>query len=71
MGAELCAYKGDNIANFLALAIDNGYTVERLATYSFPHLSSEAVIGSAAKIALDKLKRTGKYKKPLSPTSVI
>ena len=71
MGAELCAYKGDKIANFLALAIDNGYTVERLATYSFPHLSSEAVIGSAAKIALDKLKRTGKYKKPLSPTSVI
>ncbi len=62
LGAELCAYKGDKIANFLAVAIENNYTVERLAEYSFFNLSSESAIGVAARLAIEKLKKSNKFK---------
>src|SRR5574344_972451 len=57
LGAELCAYKGDKIANFLALAMENNYTVERLADYSYNNLSSESAIGVAAKEAIIRLEK--------------
>lgn len=55
LGAELCAYKGDKIANFLALAMENNYTVEHLADYSYNSLSAESAIGVAAKEAIIRL----------------
>lgn len=57
LGAELCAFKGDKIAQLLALAMENGLTVETLAKYSFFNLSAETVITKAAQEALKKLNK--------------
>ena len=62
LGAELCAYKGDKIANFLALAMENNYTVEKLSEYNFTNLSAESAIGIAAQNAVDKLKKSNKFR---------
>ncbi|WP_281071666.1 FAD-dependent oxidoreductase [Succinivibrio dextrinosolvens] len=62
LGAELCAYKGDKIANFLALAMENNYTVEKLSEYNFANLSAESAIGIAAQNAVDKLKKSNKFR---------
>ena len=55
LGAEICAYKGDKIAQFLALAMENSMTVEMLAAYEYFHLSAESAIGDAAREAVEKL----------------
>ena len=57
MGAELCAFKGDKIAQLLALAMENELTVDTLAQYSFFNLSAETVITQAAQEALRKLNK--------------
>ena len=57
LGAELCAYKGDKIAQFLALAMENELTVEELAQYPYYHLSAESIIGVAAVEAGKKLNK--------------
>ena len=62
LGAEICAYRGDKIANFLALAMENNYTVERLSEYNFPNLSAESAIGIAAQNTVDKLKKSNKFR---------
>ncbi len=62
LGAELCAYRGDKIANFIALAMENSYTVEKLADYNFSSLSAESAIGIAAQNAVEKLKESNKFR---------
>ena len=62
LGAEICAYRGDKIANFLALAMENNYTVERLSEYNFANLSAESAIGIAAQNTVDKLKKSNKFR---------
>ena len=57
LGAELCAFKGDKIAQLLALAMENELTVDTLAQYSFFNLSAETVITQAAQEALRKLNK--------------
>ncbi len=62
LGAEFCAYKGDKIANFLALAMENGYTVEKLSEYCFSNLSAESAIGVAARNAVETLRKNHKFR---------
>lgn len=57
LGAEICAYKGDQIAQFLALAMQKNMTVDELSQFTYCHLSAESVIGLAAKEALRKLNK--------------
>lgn len=57
LGAELCAFKGDKIAQLLALAMENELTVDTLAQYSFFNLSAETVITQAAKEAVKRLNK--------------
>ena len=57
LGAELCAFKGDKIAQLLALAMENKLTVDTLAQYSFFNLSAETVITQAAKEAVKRLNK--------------
>ncbi len=56
MGAEICAFDGEHIAEILALAIHNGATVENLASFNFYHLSVESTITEASQEALRTLK---------------
>lgn len=58
LGAEICAYKGDQIAQFLALAMQKKMTVDELSEFAYYHLSAESIIGLAAKDACLKLSKS-------------
>lgn len=57
LGAELCAFEGDKIAQFLALAMENSLTVEDLSNYVYYNLSPESAVGIASKQALATLSK--------------
>ena len=57
LGAELCAFKGDKIAQLLAFAMESNATVDQLADYPFFNMSAESTIALAAKEACARLNK--------------
>lgn len=57
LGAEICAFMGDKIAQLVAFAIRNSIRVDEIAEYAFYNLSVESAVGIAARQALTILSK--------------
>lgn len=57
LGAELCLYRGGSIAHFIAMAIQQGLTVENIANMTYFSPSYEEVVQKACIIAQKNLER--------------